>query len=54
MKGSIISLDPDTTLKVWGSGDVIISSTGTSNYPAGLRFGEHYFPIPGSYRELRP
>jgi hypothetical protein len=54
VKGSIITLDPDAALKIGGNGNIVIQSTGTSNYPAGLRFGEHYYPVPGSYKEVRP
>jgi hypothetical protein len=54
VKGTLIALDAEETMTVWGSGEVIIASTGTTNYPAGLRFGEHYYPVPGSYREVRP
>jgi hypothetical protein len=53
VKGTLINLDPNLLL-VKGNGDVVIASTGTTNYPSGLRFGSHYFPVPGSYREVKP
>jgi hypothetical protein len=53
VKGSLINLEPNLLL-VKGNGDVVIASTGTTNYPSGLRFGSHYFPVPGSYREVKP
>jgi hypothetical protein len=52
VKGSLITLDDASALSVWGSGDIVISSTGTNNYPAGLRFGSNYYPVPGSYVEV--
>jgi hypothetical protein len=53
VKGSLINVDPNLLL-VKGNGEVVIASTGTTNYPSGLRFGSHYFPVPGSYREVKP
>ena len=53
VKGTLINLEPNPLL-VKGSGEVVIASTGTTNYPSGLRFGEHYFPVPGTYREVKP
>jgi hypothetical protein len=35
-----------------GSTDIIISSTGTSNYPTGMSFGNSYTPLPGTYIEV--
>jgi hypothetical protein len=53
VKGTLINVDPNLLL-VKGNGQVMIASTGTTNYPSGLRFGSHYFPVPGSYREVKP
>jgi hypothetical protein len=53
VKGTLINVDPNLLL-VKGNGTVTIASTGTTNYPSGLRFGSHYFPVPGSYREVKP
>lgn len=37
-----------------GSADIIISSTGTTNYPTGMSFGNDYTPLPGTYMEIAP
>jgi Tfp pilus assembly protein PilX len=37
-----------------GSSDIVISSTGTSNYPTGMNFGNSYTPLPGTYVEVTP
>lgn len=37
-----------------GSSDIIISSTGTTNYPTGMNFGNNYTPLPGTYIEVTP
>jgi Tfp pilus assembly protein PilX len=37
-----------------GSSDIIISSTGTTNYPTGMSFGNDYTPLPGTYSEVTP
>ena len=53
VRGSVINLD-NTTMTLDGSSDVVIASTGTTNYPAGLYFPGHFAPIPGSYEEVVP
>jgi hypothetical protein len=53
VKGTLINVEPNLLL-VKGNGNVVIASTGTTNYPSGLRFGSHYFPVPGTYREVKP
>lgn len=53
VKGTLINLGEETLL-VKGNGEVVVASTGTTNYPSGLRFGDHYFPVPGSYSEVKP
>ena len=53
VKGTLINLKEEELL-VKGNGEVVIASTGTTNYPSGLRFGDHYFPVPGSYKEVKP
>jgi hypothetical protein len=51
IEGSIITTaDLPTTID--GSADVVIASTGTTQYPAGVTFGIHYTSIPGSYLEV--
>lgn len=37
-----------------GSSDIIISSTGTTNYPTGMSFGNNFTPLPGTYMEVTP
>lgn len=51
VKGSVINLN-DVQMDVGGSSDVIIASTGTSNYPTGVTFGSKYAPLPDTYTEL--
>lgn len=52
IKGSIINLN-DTPMLVKGSSEIIIASTGTSNYPAGVFFSSHYAPLPDTYSEVQ-
>ena len=42
--------DLQTTIS--GSADVVIASTGTSDYPSGVTFGFTFKPLPGSYYEV--
>lgn len=51
IKGSIINLE-NVQMDVNGSSDIIIASTGTSNYPTGVTFGTKYAPLPDTYTEL--
>ena len=51
IKGSVINLR-DSALSLSGTSDIIIESQGTSNTPAGLRFGSHYSPLPYTYEEI--
>ena len=51
IKGSIINLH-DTRMDVNGSSEIIIASTGTSNYPTGVTFGNKFAPLPDTYAEL--
>ena len=51
VKGSIINMT-NNPLSVNGSSDIIIASTGTSNYPTGVTFGLKYTPLPDTYVEL--
>ena len=53
IQGSIINLD-DTSMTLGGKTALIIQSTGTSNYPAGVSFGNKYVPLPGTYLEVTP
>ena len=51
--GSIINLD-NTEMDVTGSSEVVIASTGTSDYPAGVFFSSTYAPLPDTYEEVKP
>jgi len=51
IEGSVITMD-DLPTTIDGSADVVIASTGTTQYPAGVTFGVHYTSIPGSYLEV--
>jgi hypothetical protein len=48
--GSVINLN-DTAMTLAGSSDIIIQSQGTSQFPAGVKFGSNYAPLPGTYLE---
>jgi len=52
VKGTVINLE-DTAVSLTGSSDIIISSTGTTNYPTGIVFGNHFAPLPDTYQELQ-
>jgi hypothetical protein len=51
IKGSVVGLD-DVQMDIGGSADVIIASTGTTNYPTGVTFGTKFAPLPDTYVEL--
>ncbi|MDB5297357.1 MAG: hypothetical protein JWO31_3340 [Phycisphaerales bacterium] len=51
VKGSVINL-ADVQMDVGGSSEVVIASTGTSNYPTGVTFGTKFAPLPDTYVEL--
>lgn len=50
--GSIIQMREEVATTIDGSADVVIASTGTTEYPPGITFGEYYTPVPGSYLEV--
>jgi Tfp pilus assembly protein PilX len=58
--GSLIAMHDSSgsgsasSVYVNGSADIIISSTGTTNYPTGMSFGNSYTPLPGTYIEVVP
>jgi hypothetical protein len=54
VKGTVISLggDPLDLVDLTGTADIVVSSTGTTNYPAGVTFGTHFAPLPDTYQEL--
>lgn len=51
--GSIVNLE-DTQMLVKGSSEIIIASTGTTNYPAGVYFSSNYVPLRDTYEEVQP
>jgi len=51
--GSVIGMT-DNPLTLNGNASITISSTGTSNYPSGMSFGNMYTPLPGTYIEVAP
>ncbi|HWE92868.1 MAG TPA: pilus assembly PilX N-terminal domain-containing protein [Tepidisphaeraceae bacterium] len=53
VQGTVINL-ADTSMSLAGNSDIIIASTGTSNYPTGVTFGSKYAPLPGTYEEVAP
>jgi hypothetical protein len=48
--GSVVNLQ-DSALTIAGTSTITIQSVGTNNYPAGVFFGEHYYPLPDTYKE---
>jgi hypothetical protein len=50
--GSVVNNDP-TTLTLDGSSEIDIVSTGTTNYPSGVFFGQHYTPLADTYLEVQ-
>lgn len=53
VNGTVINL-ADTALNMAGNSDIIIASTGTTNYPTGVNFGNKYVPLPDTYLEVLP
>ncbi|HSI35944.1 MAG: hypothetical protein ACAI43_10750 [Phycisphaerae bacterium] len=51
VSGTVINLE-DTRVNLTGTSDIVISSTGTTNYPTGVTFGKHFAALPGTYQEL--
>lgn len=51
--GSVINM-ADQTMTVNGSAEIIIASTGTTDYPAGVFFSSRYVPLPDTYEEVQP
>jgi hypothetical protein len=41
-------------MTIEGSADVVVASTGTTEYPPGITFGAHFTAVPGSYLEVAP
>lgn len=53
VQGSVIGMT-DNALTLNGHASITISSTGTSQYPTGMNFGNDYTPLPGTYIEVAP
>jgi hypothetical protein len=51
VQGSIIGMQ-DVPMTLNGSSDIVIASSGTSNYPTGMNFGNDFTPLPGTYLEV--
>jgi Tfp pilus assembly protein PilX len=59
VQGSVIALVDNATggspsVYMNGSAQIDIASTGTSQFPTGLVFGDNFTPAPGSYLEVTP
>ena len=53
VQGSVVGMT-DNPLTLNGNASITISSTGTSNTPSGISFGEIFTPAAGSYLEVTP
>jgi Tfp pilus assembly protein PilX len=53
VQGSVIGMQ-DVPMTLNGHASITISSTGTTNYPSGMSFGNDYTPLPGTYIEVQP
>lgn len=53
INGTVINVE-DNAVSLNGSSEIIIASTGTTNYPSGVHFGSHYVPLPDTYEEVQP
>lgn len=53
VRGSLINL-ADTSLHFDSNAQIVVESQGSNNYPAGLRFGSRFLPLPHTYREIDP
>jgi hypothetical protein len=51
--GSIVALT-NNSADVSGSSEIIIASTGTTDYPAGVYFSSRYAPLADTYEEVKP
>jgi hypothetical protein len=51
--GSIVNLT-NNPLTLNGSSEIIIASTGTTDYPAGVFFSSRYAALPDTYEEVKP
>jgi hypothetical protein len=53
LMGSIVNLT-NNPLTLNGSSEIIIASTGTTDYPAGVFFSSRYAALPDTYEEVKP
>ena len=53
VQGSVIGMQ-DVPMTLNGHASITISSTGTTNFPTGMNFGNDYTPLPGTYMEVQP
>lgn len=53
VQGSVIGMQ-DVPMMLNGHASITISSTGTTNFPTGMNFGNDYTPLPGTYIEVQP
>lgn len=53
LMGSVVNLT-NNPLTVNGSSEIVIASTGTMDYPAGVYFSSKYSPLPDTYEEIKP
>ena len=51
--GSVIATTGGS-LTLNGNSEIIIASTGTTDYPPGVRFSEEYHPLGDTYEEVKP
>jgi hypothetical protein len=52
VKGTVINLD-DTSVAMTGTSDIVISASGSDNYPSGVTFGSHFVANAKTYQELQ-
>jgi Tfp pilus assembly protein PilX len=53
VQGSVIGMQ-DVGMSLGGHASITISSTGTTNFPSGMSFGNDYTPLPDTYTEVTP
>lgn len=51
--GSVVNLS-DTNMTINGSSEILIASTGTKDYPAGVYLEQYYRPCIDTYSEVKP
>jgi hypothetical protein len=53
IQGTIVNMK-DTSVSFSGNNTITVASQGTTNWPAGLYFGNHYKPASDTYAEVHP